>query len=91
MRWPWSWRRRRSAAVVAADFSTFRPGSWADVAYPPVDEPTVRTVPGPSESRVRLGFADGSEVTLDESAGEIAALRTVANSLAARDEDDTDR
>lgn len=82
MRWPWSRRRRGKAAVVSAQSRTFRPGSWADVAYPPAEQPTVRLIPASeSSSRIRLGFADGTSLDVEESSPESAALQGVARDL----------
>jgi hypothetical protein len=45
----------------------------------------VRALPAASRARVRLGFADGSSVLLDDSAAEVDDLRSIADSLALRD------
>jgi hypothetical protein len=62
------------------------------VALPPAEEPAVRkVVPSPGVPPVRLGFADGTSVLLDESAKEISQLRRVADSLTSRSRPGADR
>jgi hypothetical protein len=70
MRWPW--RRRRDKARHAAP-PPRRTASWAQAAVPPAEE------------RVRLGFADGSEVELRADDPTALALQAVADVLVGKD------
>jgi hypothetical protein len=82
MRWRWPWRRRSRVAAGLGELTTFRPGSWADVALPPAEEPAVRkVVPSPGVPPVRLGFADGTSVDVDESSADSQALRAAVRRL----------
>ena len=70
MRWPRL--RRRDRARHAAP-PVRRTASWAQAAVPPADE------------RVRLGFADGSEVELGADDPTALALQAVADVLVGKD------
>jgi hypothetical protein len=79
MRSPWSWRRRRKAAVAAAETTAHRPGSWADVALPPAEGPAV-TIRSRSP-RLQLAFRDGTRVDVAPNGEEGAALWAAADQL----------
>jgi hypothetical protein len=66
MRLPWRRRTARHALLPAQ-----RTGTWVAPALPPE----------PSETAVRLGFADGTEVDLPAEDPRARALRAVADSL----------
>jgi hypothetical protein len=82
----WPWRRRREQPRHAV---SRQPASWAEPAFPPAPVTTelatavpVAPVDVPVQAAgVRLGFADGSEVALDERDPSALALRAVADLL----------
>jgi hypothetical protein len=75
--------------VVARHALPRQAATWAEPAFPPVDAPAV-AAPPPAQasvavpvqaSGVLLGFADGSQVALDERDPSALALRAVADLL----------
>jgi hypothetical protein len=79
MRWPW--QRRRTTVAPVARHAVPRQSSWAQPAFPPDwNTPAVDVVPVQA-SGVLLGFADGTQVALDERDPSALALRAVAELL----------
>ena len=87
---PWLWRRRNSApAPTTARHAMPRQATWAQPAFPSAPNPAAVDVPAqpapadvPAQSSgVLLGFADGTEVALDERDPSALALRAVAELL----------
>lgn len=77
MGWPrWLRRRRRAARAIAP--GRHRPGSWGTAALP-LREPSGDDPAG--APHVRLGFADGSSVSLDSDSRDAAAIRAAAARL----------
>jgi len=66
-------RRRRTADASYVPYAPRHSAGWAEAAVPP------QPVPDPA---VRLGFADGTEVELDQSHPSAVALKTVADVIA---------
>jgi hypothetical protein len=87
MRWPWQrhGRRRRSDALPQPQIDPWA-ASWGETFLPQpplrsaVIEPTPTPTPTPT-STVRLGFTDGTELELDESALLTSSLHAAARAL----------
>jgi hypothetical protein len=78
MRWPWRrGRRRRVDAPVPQAVDQWSAG-WSDTFLP---QPPLRTVERAPTSTVRLGFSDGTELELEESAVETSTLLAAARAL----------
>ena len=80
---PWLWRRRK-ATPAPARHAMPRQASWAQPAFPPGSPEVPADVPVAvpvQSSSVLLGFADGTEVALDERDPSALALRAVAELL----------
>ena len=79
---PWPWRRRKSSAVpTVARHAAPRQASWAEPAFPPAAPQGTPVAVPVQASGVLLGFADGSQVRLDEGDPHAVALRAVASIL----------
>jgi hypothetical protein len=81
MRWPWQrhGRRRRAETPVPPAADRWA-AEWSETFLP---QPPLRSVvvDPPSTSTVRLGFSDGTELELDESALLTTSLHAAARAL----------
>ena len=68
--------RRRARAEAAYQPYVPRHSGWAQPAVPPEPSPPV------ADPAVRLGFADGTEIELEQSHPSAVALKTVADVIA---------
>ncbi len=75
--------RQPAATAFAAPPAAFRAVPPATPA-PPQREPVPPTGPVPQQGRVRLGFSDGSAVTLSPDDPRTRAFRALARELARR-------
>src|SRR5580698_8792395 len=83
---PGSWAKVPLPPAVAGEPPAVAGGPPAAPPVPAVPPPSVPADAAPSGPAVRLGFSDGSSVVLDESSDQAEALRTIATSLAFKDE-----
>jgi hypothetical protein len=84
MRWPWRRHGRRRRAEVARPAVTDQwAASWGETFLP---QPPLRpAVVDPPSATVRLGFSDGTELELDESASLTTSLHAAARALIGTD------